>query len=251
MELSHEAVKAFAPGRVFQENEGRINSLDFHRKEDLLVTAGEDDSIHVYNTNTGLSQKTLYSKKHGIHCVTFTHHPNSIVYASNKGHDHSLRYLSLYDNRYLRYFSGHVDRVTSLCLSSKTDQFMSSSLDKSVRMWDLRSNLCQGVLQVPNAVPTAAYDHQGLVLAVGANCGVMKLYDTRNYDKGPFATFVASPEAKSRASFSQLRFSGDGQLILGMVEGRIYVVDSFLVGPGTPDASCTVCGWLACLIALG
>lgn len=29
-----------------------------------------------------------------------------------------------------------------------------------MRMWDLRSNLCQGVLQVPNAVPTAAYDHQ-------------------------------------------------------------------------------------------
>lgn len=67
-----------------QENEGRINSLDFHRTEDMLVTAGEDDSIHLYNTNTGLSQKTLYSKKHGIHCVTFTHHPNSIVYASNK-----------------------------------------------------------------------------------------------------------------------------------------------------------------------
>lgn len=34
---------------------------------------------------------------------------------------------------------------------------------------------------------------QGLVLAVGANCGVMKLYDTRNYDKGPFATFVVGP----------------------------------------------------------
>jgi hypothetical protein len=31
---------------------------------------------------------------------------------------------------------------------------------------------------------------QGLVLAVAANCGVLKLYDSRNYDKGPFTTFV-------------------------------------------------------------
>jgi hypothetical protein len=28
---------------------GKINCLDFHRKEDLLVTSSEDDSIRMYN----------------------------------------------------------------------------------------------------------------------------------------------------------------------------------------------------------
>jgi len=28
---------------------GKINCLDFHRKEDLLVTSSEDDSIRLYN----------------------------------------------------------------------------------------------------------------------------------------------------------------------------------------------------------
>lgn len=28
---------------------GKINSLDFHRKEDLLVTASEDDSVRLYD----------------------------------------------------------------------------------------------------------------------------------------------------------------------------------------------------------
>lgn len=32
---------------VFQV--GKINSLDFHRKDDLLVTASEDDSIRLYD----------------------------------------------------------------------------------------------------------------------------------------------------------------------------------------------------------
>jgi hypothetical protein len=71
-----------------------------------------------------------------MHCIVYVQHhcpscPFTCVVVSMvaaQGHDHSLRYLSLYDNRYLRYFSGHVDRVTSLCLSPKMDQFMSSSM---------------------------------------------------------------------------------------------------------------------------
>ena len=32
---------------------------------------------------------------------------------------------------------------------------------------------------------------QGLVFCVGIDSGILKLYDVRFYDKGPFATFVA------------------------------------------------------------
>ncbi|CAF1861023.1 unnamed protein product [Brassica oleracea var. botrytis] len=50
----------------------------------------------------------------------------------------------MYDNRILRYFKGHKDRVVSLCMSPINDSFMSGSLDGSVRLWDLRVNACQG-----------------------------------------------------------------------------------------------------------
>ena len=44
-----------------------------------------------------------------------------------QGLDHTLRYLSLHDNRYLRYFKGHTQQVTTLCLSPKNDLFMSAA----------------------------------------------------------------------------------------------------------------------------
>lgn len=28
---------------------GKINSIDFHRKDDILVTASEDDSVRLYD----------------------------------------------------------------------------------------------------------------------------------------------------------------------------------------------------------
>lgn len=34
-------------------------------------------------------------------------------------------------------------RVVSLCMSPKNDCFMSGALDHTVRLWDLRTNVCQ------------------------------------------------------------------------------------------------------------
>ena len=43
---------------------------------------GDDDALHLYRTNTGVLLKTLYSKKYGCSCVTFTHASQAVVYAS-------------------------------------------------------------------------------------------------------------------------------------------------------------------------
>ena len=67
-----------------QDTADRINSLDFHRTEDLLVTAGDDDSIRTYNTQSGSPQKVLFSKKYGVAHIRFTHDPQSVIYASTK-----------------------------------------------------------------------------------------------------------------------------------------------------------------------
>ncbi len=48
-----------------------------------------------------------------------------------------------------------------------------------------------------------------------------------NYNKGPFAAWVIPQEASSPASFSCLRFSTDQQLLLAVVETRIYLLDAF------------------------
>jgi WD40 repeat protein len=69
---------------LLQENTSSINSLDFHRQEDLLVTACEDDSVHLYNIESGTVDKTVFSRKYGVAHIRFTHHPYSVVYASNK-----------------------------------------------------------------------------------------------------------------------------------------------------------------------
>jgi WD40 repeat protein len=73
-----------AARRGAQDSYSPINSLDFHLREDLLVTAGDDDAIKLYSVNTGEHKQTNYSRKYGAAHVCFTHHERAVIYASNK-----------------------------------------------------------------------------------------------------------------------------------------------------------------------
>ncbi|KAG0556495.1 hypothetical protein M758_11G056500 [Ceratodon purpureus] len=225
MELNDVVIKSMNMGAVFKDYGGTINSLDYHRTEDLLVTASTDDTIRLFDTATPTMLKTIHSKKYGVDQICFTHHTSSVIYSSKKENgDESLRYLSLYDNRYLRYFKGHKDRVVSLCMSPKNDCFMSGALDHTVRLWDLRTNVCQGLLHVRGR-PAVAYDQQGLVFAVAMEGGAIKLFDVRSYDKGPFDTFLVGGDT---AEVSGMKFSNDGKLmLLSTSNGHVYVVDAY------------------------
>ena len=60
-----------------------MNSLDFHRTEDLVITASDDDSIRLYSTETGERAEVLYTKKYGATHLRFTHHPSCVLSASH------------------------------------------------------------------------------------------------------------------------------------------------------------------------
>lgn len=88
----HALLLPVAPPYVnLQNNSERVNSLDFHRSEDLLVTSSDDDLLHIYNTASGTLQEKLSSKKYGCHSAVFTHHSASILHASNKVKGNSVR----------------------------------------------------------------------------------------------------------------------------------------------------------------
>ena len=55
----------------------------------------------------------------------------------------NFRYMSVKENKYIRYFGGHDKKVVTLAMSPTDDTFLSGSMDKSIRLWDLRSNHCQ------------------------------------------------------------------------------------------------------------
>jgi len=225
MKLCDSVVKDFRVAKNFRENSERINSIDFSPNGESLITGSDDDSIVIYDcAQEGRPKRTLFSRKYGVANINYTHAGNTVIYSSNKV-DHAIRYQSLHDNKYLRYFVGHNAHVVCVCMSPTDDVFLSGSLDKTVRLWDLRSPNCQGQMHMPGR-PVASFDPEGLIFAVGINSEVIKLYDLKSFDKGPFTTFKLQQERD--CEWTSLKFSNDGKQILISTDGGVIrLIDAF------------------------
>ena len=116
-----------------------VNSLDFTKDGERLLSSGDDNRICLYSTAQGTLERIAQCNAHGATLARFTHDPLSVVVASPT--DHAVRYMSLHDNRYLRYFKGHRAEVVGLCVSPKDDFLLSSSADGTCRLWDVRSGM--------------------------------------------------------------------------------------------------------------
>ncbi|KAJ8505435.1 hypothetical protein OPV22_006321 [Ensete ventricosum] len=223
MELTDEVFKSMEVGLAFRDYNGRISSMDFHRTASYLVTASDDESIRLYDVQNALCLKTINSKKYGVDLVSFTDHPATVIYSSKNGWDESLRLLSLNDNKYLRYFKGHHDRVVSLSLCPRKEYFISGSLDWTCLLWDQRAEKAQGLLRAQGR-PAVSYDDQGLVFAIAFG-GRIRLFDSRKYEKGPFDIF---PVGGFDSETHVVKFSNDGRLmLLTSKDGHVHVLDSF------------------------
>lgn len=143
----------------------------------------------------------------------------------------------MHDNSFIRYFKGHTDRVTSLALSPSSDVFLSASLDNTVKLWDCKSSSNQGQLDFESPYLTA-FDPSATVIAIASPpAQTVHLYDFRNYDKPPFATFdlleierkyQQSHGQKSGQGWTGLEFSNNGKYILIPTNGPgHYLLDAF------------------------
>ena len=167
----------------------------------------------------------------------------------------TIRYLSSHDNSYIRYFRGHTGPVTSLALSPASDHFLSCSQDNTVRLWALNSPSPQGQLNL-HAPYLCAYDPSASVFAIASPpTQSILLYDLRQYERPPFATFdLRAAEARFAGfnnssttnghsngasnppsnnvnnvnSWTSMHFSNDGKVVLlGTAGAGHYVLDAF------------------------
>lgn len=201
-------------------SDGAVSGLDFHREGRYLIMATKDSSLHLIDALSGMEKKKLYTRSHGIGEVQYTHHDMCVLLTSDQARDRKfcdIRYLCMFDNRYLRYYKGHTDKVLSLSMSPIEDYFLSTSNDKSVRLWNVNSPTSIAQMNLPDYVtnPVVRYEGEGLVFGVQyqdyrTQGQSLKLFDARAIEKGPFQTISPKYEVLKNAVTRGLTKAGGG-----------------------------------------
>jgi WD40 repeat protein len=149
-------------------------SVDFHRDGSLLVAVDSQGAILQVDVLGGKVLKRFRCTNHPFGLCRYTHHDQAVLLCATSASaaaasaggvalpsscssspNCDIHYLSLYDNSYLRHFKGHSGEVTSLVMSPCSDDFASASIDRSVLLWNLKTQAPVARLPLPPAPTTA------------------------------------------------------------------------------------------------
>ena len=183
--------------------------------------SSKEGTLQLIDSLNGIEKKKIFTRSHGIGIAKYTHHQSCVLLSSERK-SHDIRYLCLHDNRYLRFFRGHTDKVTSISMSPVDDSFLTSSLDRTAFLWNLNSPHPAAKLQLPPEVhhPYICFDESGLIFGVMAgdiksNRHSLKLYDARNFQNGPFQDIASSREQLEHACEKLTMSAAQTQRVLG------------------------------------
>mmetsp|Transcript_3808 Transcript_3808/g.5553 ORF Transcript_3808/g.5553 Transcript_3808/m.5553 type:complete len:331 (+) Transcript_3808:200-1192(+) len=252
-------------------SKSRVTSASFHADGSKLFVASEADSkLQIIDCQAGKqSSPALRFEREGISLVESTHHDKCILISGKGSADqqpsqrYAVSYHSIHDNKILRKFRGHNDTISSISMSPSDDYFLSSSRDRTVRMWSLQQAGAVAQLELPAAAegdPFAAFDSTGLVFGVTATMAAgqghyIHLYDARNYTGGAFAELkvtTAQLEKEltpqmARSEWTSMKFNASGnQILVTGKNGLVLTLDGYegtvqrsFSGKGTTSACWT------------
>jgi WD40 repeat protein len=140
-------------------------------------------------------------------------------------------YWCLHNNEILFSFLGHSDLIIDISMNPTNDLFLTTSRDKTSRLWDLSKRQCICIFQDSNF---ASFDDTGKVIASisfesdknsDKIMNFINLYDVESVIDGPFKVFKID---NISSELKQVKFSNDGTYIICTTnDNLILVLDAF------------------------
>lgn len=253
-----------------------INSIDISPDGEYLAAATGDNTIAVFDLSDPRKRHVNYVHKYGAGSIRFLSTRHQAVTASTRRND-DLRLVSFErpgQAGYVRYLKGHTSTVGSLDVTGDGRIILSAaSVENKCFLWDVNQETPVASLHVstregsrfkgwpdgffhsvkPRTLlspqPVVAFDPHSVIFSVAFrdDPDYVKLFDLRNYSKGPFISvpmdishhlihrYQTETTEEGRmnlvtaigADYTQIKFSPDGRTLLLNTNGPFfYLLDS-------------------------
>lgn len=118
-----------------------VNAVAISPQGDVIASASDDQTIRVWNANTGQERLRLTGHQSPVKAVLF--HPHQPQVLISGGSDCNIRIWDLATGSCDRILQGHLKSVNALALSADGNWLVSGSTDKTIRIWEFSTGNCR------------------------------------------------------------------------------------------------------------
>jgi hypothetical protein len=224
-----------------------ITSLTYAPDGKMLAVAGYK-SVALWDTTTNTKVKTLTGCAGQVQSLAFSGDGKRLVAAGGiPGVSGEALVFDLATDKVIAKIDRHKDVIQSVAFHPKADEILTASLDKTVKRWDIKSNICiQTVKDHADTTLSICYSPDGTLFATGSVDRTAKLFDTKTGKR--LATLNGHNDSVIRVAFNAdgtklATLSSDKTMKVWSVKrGNIdnpdrthYESEPFLYGAYSPD----------------
>ena len=191
--------------RTFSGHSSTVLSASFSPDGKMIISASGDQTLKLWDANTGKELRTLNGHSDGVWSASFSPDGETIVSASD---DQTLKLWDANTGKELRTFSGHSFQVFSASFSPDGETIVSASGDQTLKLWDASTGQELRTLNGhSSSIFNASFSLDGKMIVSASNDRTLKLWDARTGEE--LRTLNGHSSSIFNASFSP-----DGKMIV-------------------------------------
>ncbi|MBE9212932.1 hypothetical protein IQ247_09560 [Plectonema cf. radiosum LEGE 06105] len=152
-----------------------VNGVSFSPNGKMLASASSDNTVKLWNSETGKEIRTLTGHIKIVKGVSFSPNGKMLVSASS---DRTIKLWDAYTGKLIKTLTGHTDSVNGISFSPDGKTIASASGDNTVKLWNTDTGeLIKILARHTNFVLSISFSPDGKTIASASADNTIKLWD--------------------------------------------------------------------------